>query len=291
MEKELEQALCLTADKAITFDDKISNLGTAMQSLEQVSCPVVHRFGPGIYIREVTIPAGSVAVGHHQKLEHNNIFLKGKVTMLNADGSTTNISAPMIFTSKPGRKIGYVHEDVVWLNVYATEEKDIEKLEEQFLEKEPSFIEAQNIKACSLLLETSVNHNDYDLVLKEFGFTHDQVRDIVENTMDLIDLPSGGYKIKVGRSSIDGKGLIATADIHPGEIIAPARISGKRTIAGRYTNHSVYPNAKMFESKNGNIDLVAISKISGCMGGFDGEEITINNRDSLKLNFKIGGLL
>src|SRR3990167_5411984 len=33
---------------------------------EQVECPVYHRFGPGIYIREVHIPAGTFAIGLHQ---------------------------------------------------------------------------------------------------------------------------------------------------------------------------------------------------------------------------------
>jgi hypothetical protein len=33
----------------------------------QTDCPVTHHFGPGVYIREVKIPAGSLVLGHkHQ---------------------------------------------------------------------------------------------------------------------------------------------------------------------------------------------------------------------------------
>ena len=72
----------------------------------QVACPVIHRFGPGVYIREVSIPQGTIAIGHKQKHEHLNVFLKGRVSMFNEDGSISQLKAPMIFVGKPGRKIG-----------------------------------------------------------------------------------------------------------------------------------------------------------------------------------------
>src|SRR3990167_9320396 len=61
---------------------------------DQVECSVIHRFGPGIYIREVHIPAGTFAIGHHQKFEHVNIMLKGRVTILNENGITSKLEAP-----------------------------------------------------------------------------------------------------------------------------------------------------------------------------------------------------
>lgn len=269
----------------------LSNIDLAEKELlkhTQVSCPVVHRFGPGVYIREVLIPAGALAIGHHQNFEHTNIFLKGCVTILNDDGSTSKLRAPMIFVGKPGRKIGYVHEDIVWLNVYATDETDVEKLETQILTKSDGWIESVEAQKSLKLLKSEVDAKDYGAVLKEFGFTEQQARSMSENTLDLIDLPYGGYKIKVAKSNIEGQGLFATADIEPNEIIAPARVHGKRTIAGRFPNHSVSPNAKMLKGRRDEIDLVAIKKIMGCHGGIDGEEITINYRESLNLTLEIG---
>jgi hypothetical protein len=40
----------------------------------------------------------------------------------------------MTFIGKPGRKVAYILETVVFQNVYATEETDIEKLENMFIE-------------------------------------------------------------------------------------------------------------------------------------------------------------
>ena len=254
----------------------------------QVPCPVIHRFGPGVYIREVTIPAGTLAIGHHQNFEHMNILLKGRVTVLNDDGTTSDLAAPMMFVGKPGRKIGYIHEDMVWLNVYPTEETDVEKLEGHFITKSDEWLQTAIARNSVLMLQSGVDQKDHAEVLKEYGFTEDQARNQSENESDMIDLPYGGYKIKVGQSRIEGRGLFATSDIEAGETIAPARIVGKRTIAGRFANHSKSPNAMMVQRGAGDIDLIATRPILGCHGGQDGEEITIDYRQALNLTLKIG---
>ena len=47
-------------------EQKVQTLEAVFLEQPQVDCPVVHRFGPGIYIREVTIPAGALSIGHYQ---------------------------------------------------------------------------------------------------------------------------------------------------------------------------------------------------------------------------------
>ena len=239
--------------------------------------------GPNIYIREVTIPAGTLSIGHYQKTEHLNIMLAGRVTMVNEDGSKTEISAPQVFVSKPGRKIGYIHEKMVWQNVYATFETDVEKLESMFLEKSITWQENQKAQSLLLTLDHSTDVADYYLAIAEYGFDHETVRKQTENMDDQIPMPFGNYKMMVANSRIDGKGVFATGNLEEGEVIAPARIDGKRTPAGRYTNHAKNPNGIMVLRDNGNIDLVAKKAINGCQGGNLGEEITIDYRQALSL--------
>lgn len=257
-------------------------LESLMLKEEQVDCPVHHTFGPGVYIREVLIPKGTFAVGHYQNFEHMNIFLKGELTILKDNGETDRIKAPMIFVGQPGRKVGYAHEDVVWLNVYGTKLKDVEKLESILLTKSEVFESDKDLKLKMESVKKQVDRDDYKLVLKELGLSEEEVQKQVQNTDDQIDLHLGTYKIKLGASPIHGKGLFATADIENGEIICPARIKGFRTIAGRWTNHSVEPNAVMVDNF-GDINLKAIKPISGQKAGQDGEEIVINYRDSIKV--------
>jgi hypothetical protein len=188
-----------------------------------------------------------------------------------------------VFVGQPGRKCGYARTEVVWLNVFATDERDIEKLEEMFFDKSEEFVEAQSrVKVGVDPLLLTHQRSDYEAVLAEFGVDEATAQAISE-TDDLIPFPFGTYKIKTGVSAIAGKGIIATADIAANEIIAPARVDGKRTPAGRYTNHSPTPNAKMVNAGN-RILLVAIKPISGCPGGFDGEEVTVNYRDVIASN-------
>jgi len=116
----------------------------------QVECPVEHFFAPGVYCRQTTMPAGSVVIGHEHRTEHLNMVLKGRAVVL-VDGVRHEIRAPYVVTSQPGtRKIALVLEDLVWLTVHPTEERDLEKLEEMLIVKSSSFLEHAKREAAQL---------------------------------------------------------------------------------------------------------------------------------------------
>ena len=266
-------------DAGLGYFPAVEKLEEAMLELPQQECPVVHTFGPGLYVRQVTLKADTFAIGHCQKFEHLNVMLTGSVTMIEPDGSHFVRTAPMVFIGKPGRKVGYIHEDSVWLNIYATNETDVEKLEEMYLDKSAAFLESLKL----LTFNRSEDVKDFQDALAEVGFHESLVRLQSENTTDQIAFPAGSYKVKVGNSSIEGKGLIAVGPISVGEVIAPARVGGMRTPAGRFTNHAKTPNAMMV-ARGSDIDLVATRDIDGCLGGQDGEEITVDYRQALAVN-------
>jgi hypothetical protein len=264
-------------------EQKVQTLEAVFLEQPQVDCPVVHRFGPSIYIREVSIPAGTLSIGHRQTTTHLNVMLAGRVIMISEDGFKTEIAAPQTFVASPGRKIGYILEDMVWQNIYATDETDVEKLEAMFLDKSQTWQEHQKNQQLLLSFDHSEDVADYYAAIDEYGFNQETVQQQVQNLDDQCDFPLGGYKIMVAPSKIDGKGLFATGNIENNEIIAPARINGLRTPAGRFTNHSKNPNAKMILLDNGDINLVAAMFIDGCKGGNLGNEITIDYRQALSL--------
>jgi hypothetical protein len=270
-------------DLSVITEQKVQALEAVFLQQEQVVCSVVHRFGPGIYIREVTIPAGTLSIGHRQTTTHLNIMLAGRVTMVNEDGSHTELVAPQTFVAGPGRKIGYIHETMVWQNVYATNETNVEKLEAMFLDKSVTWQENQKNQQLLLSFDHSEDVADYYAAIADYGFDHKTVQAQVQNLDDQMDMPYGNYKIMVAPSNIDGKGVFATGNIEANEIIAFARIDGKRTPVGRYTNHAKNPNAIMVLLDNGNINLVATQAITGCKGGDLGEEITIDYRQAISL--------
>ncbi|TAM08293.1 MAG: SET domain-containing protein-lysine N-methyltransferase [Paraburkholderia sp.] len=256
----------------------------AMLDAPQAQCSVIHHFGPGLCVREVFLPAGAFVVGHRHKTAHLNVFLKGRLRMVRDDGSTEELVAPMMFVGQPGRKCCYVIEDVVWQNIFATEETDIQKIEAQFLDKSEGFAAHQERELLARAGEHADDRADYAAALLQTGFDEATARAISESTADQCPFPHGAWRVKTGPSPIEGTGLFATTPIASGELIAPARIGGLRTPAGRFTNHSRAPNAEMVSRANGDIDLVALCDIGGCRGGQDGDEITIDYRQALALS-------
>lgn len=268
----------------LTPDQKVEALESHMLGLPQVDCPVVHHFGPGIYIREVRVPKGALSLGHVQKKEHLNIMLQGAVAMPSESGGLKILRAPLIFTGQPGRKFGYVLEDMVWQNVYATDETDIDRLEEMFLDKSEPWQEQDSLLRQIQESSHQPDREDFDSLLSEINLTAEEVRAQSENDEDQIPMPDGFINFTVRDSYIEGKGAFLSVGVEENTVIAPARVGGRRTPAGRFVNHAKSANAAFVMSDNGDIYLVATRPISGCVGGEQGEEITVNYRQALSLS-------
>jgi len=104
-----------------------------------------HVFSPGLYLREVTVPEGKLIIGHHHRHRHLNVFLKGKMILFKPDGIGTVVKAPMVFTGDPGRKVVYAIEESMWMNIYATDETDIKRLELTYVDVEAPWPEGKAI--------------------------------------------------------------------------------------------------------------------------------------------------
>lgn len=102
--------------------------------------PVFHHFAPGVYAREMRIPAGVLVTGKIHKTTHLNIVSAGELTVWTEDGMK-RIRAPFTFVSKPGTKrVGLAHEDTVWTTIHATNETDLEKIEAEVIEPSDNLV-------------------------------------------------------------------------------------------------------------------------------------------------------
>ena len=136
--------------------EKLETLEAAMLKMPQADCPVTNLFAPGIYWREIEIPAGAVALGHEHKTEHLNVLLSGRVRVL-CDGQVKELVAPCVFSSSAGvRKLVYAVEPTRWANVHAnpTDETEMAKLELIFIEKSAAFLAHQHHREIEKLLGT-----------------------------------------------------------------------------------------------------------------------------------------
>lgn len=143
------QQACSAEGEPLQFNHEIAvtttldQIEAVMLAAPQINCPITHHFGPGIYMREAFLPAGTYVMGHAHRGEHMNIMLKGKMAVI-VNGEAKVIDGPYIFTGHPGRKLAYIIEDTVFLNAYATEETDVEKLEDMYVDKSRAWLDAQN---------------------------------------------------------------------------------------------------------------------------------------------------
>ncbi len=101
----------------------------------QIEFPLVHRFTPGLYAREIFMPAGSVLTSKIHKTEHPYVVTKGCVSVWSEGKGWERIEGPFVGITKPGtRRLLYIHKDTTWITFHPTNETDLAVIEQQLIE-------------------------------------------------------------------------------------------------------------------------------------------------------------
>tara|TARA_R110002074_G_scaffold188224_3_gene353930 strand:+ start:373 stop:969 length:597 start_codon:yes stop_codon:yes gene_type:complete len=126
------------------FRERITDLEKQVTNFEGVivgeemekTNPVKHSFADGCYIREIFNPANELIITKIHKKEHPFFLMEGKMSILTENG-IKHIEAPYHGITKPGTKRAiYTHTDCVFVTVHATENTDIQKIEEEVIAKD-----------------------------------------------------------------------------------------------------------------------------------------------------------
>lgn len=86
----------------------------------EVEIPITHKFAGGFYVRQGTLPAGALVMGHAHQEVHQCVIKTGRMTLITPDGAAAEITGPCAFTGQPGRKLVFIHEDVLMQNIHPT---------------------------------------------------------------------------------------------------------------------------------------------------------------------------
>jgi hypothetical protein len=259
-------------------------LGKALLETEQQEISTIHRFGGGLYIREAHYPKGTLVVGLEHVSEHMNVLLKGSLQVIDTGGAPQTLTAPHMFVAKAGSKLGLTLEDVVWQNIYVSNSTDVAYLESTLFVIPNDLKEHQAKQLAERYPLYEEDRQDFLAMVEESGWTVEDIELVSKHREDCIPFPDGSYSICAGNSPIQGKGMFSTAAIPINSIIAPMRLGNCRTPAGYLINHSKNPNAVVFKNNVGDMFLVANKNIRGTPGGDQGEEITIDYRQVMKIN-------
>ncbi len=88
-----------------------------------------HHFCPGLYVRVLYVPAGTVFTGALHKTRHFYSLMLGRVSVVDSHGKRQEISAPHLGITEPGTKRAvYVHEDAIWVNYHPTDKTDPDEI-------------------------------------------------------------------------------------------------------------------------------------------------------------------
>lgn len=115
--------------------DRIMAFEAELKKLPQAECPVRHWFAPGLYMREMLIPAGVCLTGKIHRHEHFCIISQGELSVYNEDG-VKHLAAPCTFVSPPGvKRVGYAHTDTIFTTIHANpdDERDVDTLEKRYV--------------------------------------------------------------------------------------------------------------------------------------------------------------
>jgi hypothetical protein len=99
--------------------------------MEEAKLVVEHTFAPGVYIRKMYIPAGSLIVGKIHRHSHFNFISKGSVIVYTKDGRE-ELTAPWDGVSTEGTKRSvYALTDVIWSTIHSnpTNTQNLEEIE------------------------------------------------------------------------------------------------------------------------------------------------------------------
>jgi hypothetical protein len=244
----------LMRDAIFRLESFLENLPGA--GCEEAGIEWVHRFTPGVYAREMIVPAGVMLTGAIHKTEHISIFLEGRMIIPDEEGGSREIVAPIIEIAKPGiKRVGLAVERVRWITIHPTEETDVDVIEEQICTND--FAEVEHL----------IDQQDYE----SLGVSNELLE-----CLRGVEVHKGDVEgLEIRLSKRHGMGLFATNHIDSGAIIAPMIDGGRLMEYSRYCNHSQTPNAYPDHKTPGQCDLVALRDI-------ENEEITVDYRVNLR---------
>ena len=81
--------------------------------------PLVHRFAPGLYCREIFIPKDSLLTGKIHREAHPVFLMQGRIRVYTEQHGMQELEAPLVFIAPAGvKRAALALTDVVWVTVH-----------------------------------------------------------------------------------------------------------------------------------------------------------------------------
>ena len=122
-------------DRIDAVEARMVEMGARIAGVGESPFPVTHHFTPGLYSREIFMPAGAVVVSKIHRTEHPFVVSKGRCLVYRNQNEWDRIEAPYFGVTKPGtRRVLLILEDTIWTTFHPTELTDVAEIEAAIIE-------------------------------------------------------------------------------------------------------------------------------------------------------------
>ncbi len=106
----------------IAAASQVEQLEYQLSQMPDAFLPTEHLFLPGIYVRKIFMPAGSLLTSMQHKTTHPFVIPSGKLRVMD-QVEAVEYEAPFVGVTEAGTKrVLYIHEDTTWLTFHANPE-------------------------------------------------------------------------------------------------------------------------------------------------------------------------
>lgn len=136
--------------------EQIDRLQSEMVKMPQAELVTEHHFSPGMYMRKVFRPAGTLIVGKVHKEPHFFLCAMGEIVAWTENGMIT-LRPGDVVESKPGTKrVTLAVTDSIGITIHRTDKVDLDEIEAELLEPDTTALfDARNNVKLELLKEAT----------------------------------------------------------------------------------------------------------------------------------------
>ena len=114
--------------------EQIERLQSQMSEMPQAELVTEHSFSPGMYLRKVFRPAGTLIVGKVHKEPHFFLCAKGEIIAWIESGMR-HLCAGDVVESKPGTKrVTLAVTDAIGITIHRTDKTNLDEIETELIE-------------------------------------------------------------------------------------------------------------------------------------------------------------
>jgi hypothetical protein len=118
-------------------NDFLNQADVEILKLPPRECPLIHRFTPGMYIREIFMPKDTILTTLLHLTTHPFFVLQGDVSVYYNGIPTQRYKAPYTGITEAGtRRMLLTHEDTIWTTCHVTDLTDPDEIIESITSRD-----------------------------------------------------------------------------------------------------------------------------------------------------------